>query len=408
MKVKMKNQLYLGLFSVIIGVFAGAVVWLFLKIIIEGTAFLWEWLPQKVDIPFYTVLVCTAGGLICGLIRKKFGDYPEELAVVLGKMRKEKRYEYRQMPVMILSALLPLLLGSSIGPEAGLAGIIVALCCWAGENLKFARQNAREYSEVGMAVTLGVLFHSPLFGIFSVEEDAGEQKIYSLTRTSKILLYGLALSAGSGSYLLLSKMFGAAMEGLPSFPAAEPKWEDYLMILVYIAGGLLLTKFYQLTYRGSQKLAGRIPGVLREAVGGLFLGIVGSAVPAVMFSGEEQMGILMDAYVEYLPITLVCIAFIKILLTNVCIESGLKGGHFFPVIFAGVCFGYGVAGLIFQESAGHVVFAAAIVTATLLGGIMKKPLAVTMILFICFPVRLFVWIFLAAALGSRCAAKPLD
>ena len=38
---------------------------------------------------------------------------------------------------------------------------------------------------------------------------------------------------------------------------------------------------------------------------------------------------------------------------------------------------------------------------SLLGGIMKKPLAGTMLLFLCFPVKMFIWIFIAAAVGSK-------
>ena len=49
--------------------------------------------------------------------------------------------------------------------------------------------------------------------------------------------------------------------------------------------------------------------------------------------------------------------------------------------------GYGMAMLTCGPDGGHVVFGAAIVTASLLGGIMKKPLAVTMLLFLCFPVK---------------------
>ena len=94
-------------------------------------------------------------------------------------------------------------------------------------------------------------------------------------------------------------------------------------------------------------------------------------------------------------------ALVWILLTNLCIQFGLKGGHFFPVIFAGVCMGYGMAMLTCGPDGGHVVFGAAIVTASLLGGIMKKPLAVTMLLFLCFPVKMFIWIFIAAAVGSK-------
>lgn len=403
MSVKFKNQLYLSLFCIIIGAFTSAVIWLFLKAVSVTTSFIWEWLPGRVSLPFYTILICTAGGALIGIFRKKYGDYPEELATVLGKVKSEKRYEYRNMSVMLLAAFFPLVIGSSIGPEAGLTGIIVGLCYWAGDNLKFARGNTKEYSEIGTAVTLSLLFHSPLFGIFAVEEDAEEKAIPNLTKTSKIFVYGLTVASGFGVYLLLSHLFGAGMGAFPSFPPQEPKRADYLMMIPYILCGCILARFYQLSHEGCKHLAGKFPYILKETIGGLCLGIAGFAVPAVMFSGEEQMGILMDTYSKYLPILLVGMAFFKILLTNICILSGLKGGHFFPVIFAGVCLGYGIAGLIFPESAGHVVFAAAIVTSALLGGIMKKPLAVTMVLFLCFPAKMFVWIFLSAAIGSKCS-----
>ena len=110
----------------------------------------------------------------------------------------------------------------------------------------------------------------------------------------------------------------------------------------------------------------------------------------------------MKEYSQYLPLALIGVAFLKVLLTNICIQFGLKGGHFFPVIFAGVCMGYGVGMLICGNAESHLVFASAIVTAALLGGTMKKPLAVTMLLFLCYPVKLFVWIFVAAAAGSKC------
>mgnify|MGYP000727194259 CR=1 FL=1 len=74
----------------------------------------------------------------------------------------------------MVAALLPLLIGSSVGPEAGLTGIIVGLCYWAGDNLKFAKQNTRNYSQIGAAVSMSVLFHAPLFGIFEVEENSEE------------------------------------------------------------------------------------------------------------------------------------------------------------------------------------------------------------------------------------------
>ena len=398
--VSLKNQLTLWLFCALIGAVAGALVWILLKIMAVGTEFLWNRIPSQNISPYYTLFVCVAGATMIGIFRKVFGDYPEDLETVMEKVRSEKRYEYKNMPAMMVAALLPLLIGSSVGPEAGLTGIIVGLCYWAGDNLKFAGQNTRNYSQVGIVVSMSVLFHAPLFGIFEVEENSDES-LSALTKGSKLFIYGIALAAGTGIYGGLSALLGAGLSGFPSFDMVEIQKKDYLLMVLYIFCGLLLAYFYQSTHKLTEKISSRFPAVMKEIFAGVFLGITGTFLPALMFSGEEQMGTLMETYTSYLPLTLIGIAFFKLLLTNLCIQFGLKGGHFFPVIFAGVCMGYGVAMLTCGLNGGHVVFGAAIVTASLLGGIMKKPLAVTMLLFLCFPVKMFIWIFVATLIGSK-------
>ena len=398
--VSLKNQLTLWLFCALIGAVAGALVWILLKIMAVGTEFLWNRIPSQNISPYYTFFVCVAGAAMIGIFRKVFGDYPEDLETVMEKVRSEKRYEYKNMPAMMVAALLPLLIGSSVGPEAGLTGIIVGLCYWAGDNLKFAGQNTRNYSQVGIVVSMSVLFHAPLFGIFEVEENSDES-LSPLTKGSKLFIYGIALAAGTGIYGGLSALLGASLSGFPSFDIVEIQKKDYLLMVLYILCGLLLAYFYQSTHKLTKKISNRFPAVMREIFAGLVLGITGTFLPVLLFSGEEQMGTLMETYTSYLPLTLIGIAFFKLLLTNLCIQFGLKGGHFFPVIFAGVCMGYGIAMLTCGLNGGHVVFGAAIVTASLLGGIMKKPLAVTMLLFLCFPVKMFIWIFVAALIGSK-------
>lgn len=402
MNTKVKNNLNLYVFCGLLGGFAGIIIWLFLKVMSIGMELIWVEIPEILNIPFYTVIICTVGAALIGVFRKKYGDYPEELNVVLGKVKNEKKYEYKKMLIMLFAALFPLLIGSSVGPEAGLTGVIVGLCYWAGENIKFAQKDVKEYSEIGTAVALSVLFHSPLFGIFAVEEREDEEEIPQLTKTSKIFLYGISIVVATACYMLLSRLFGKGMEGFPSFEMVnELEIKDYFMMSVYILAGCILAGFYEVTHKGCHKVAAKISPVLRETLAGLCLGLIGTVVPAILFSGEEQMGELMTGYVQYLPWMLLGIAFLKILITNICIQSGLKGGHFFPVIFAGVCLGYAIAMFVFVDSASHVVFAAAIVTAALLGGTMKKPMAVTMLLFICFPVKMCLWIFVAALFGSK-------
>ena len=108
------------------------------------------------------------------------------------------------------------------------------------------------------------------------------------------------------------------------------------------------------------------------------------------------MEVLAETYLDYAPILLIGIGIVKIFLTNVCIESGWKGGHFFPVIFAGVSIGFGMGMLCSVEP----VFAAAVVTAALLGYMMKKPVEVALLLMLCFPMDAIIWILVAAAVGA--------
>ena len=103
--INIKNQVDLGAFWAVIGTAAGALVWALLKIMAIGTEMIWEWIPEKIHIPYYTVLVCTVGGAIIGIFRKLYGDYPEDMETVMGKVKNEQRYEYKNMLVMMIAAL---------------------------------------------------------------------------------------------------------------------------------------------------------------------------------------------------------------------------------------------------------------------------------------------------------------
>ena len=287
--VSLKNQLELWLFCALIGAVAGALVWILLKIMAVGTEFLWKWFPGKTSVPYYTILICVAGAAIIGIFRKIFGDYPEDLETVMEKVRVEKRYEYKNMLVMMVAALLPLLIGSSVGPEAGLTGIIVGLCYWAGDNLKFAKQNTRNYSQIGAAVSMSVLFHAPLFGIFEVEENS-EEDLAALTKGSKLFIYGIALAAGTSIYAGLSALFGAGLSGFPSFDMVEIQRKDYLLMILYILCGLILAYFYQATHKLTGNISNRFPAVVKEIFAGLCLGITGSFLPVLMFFRRRSDG----------------------------------------------------------------------------------------------------------------------
>ncbi len=399
-RAKARNIVSVLALAMILGAVAGTVLWLFLQAVSLGTSLIWDAMPSYAGGQWVAVPVCAVGGCTIGLLHRRYGDYPDELDVVLGKIRREKHYEYRHFLPMLACALLPLMLGASVGPEAGLTGIIAALCYWIGDNMSFARKNAAMFTELGEAATLGQLFHMPLFGILAVEESGIDGEGQRLPKMEKLVLY--CLSAGSSilAIWLLNQTFQTSMEGFPSFSEADITAIDYAAVLLYIPAGILVYLLYRTACNVAQKGAEKVPSVLKETLCGTVVGAMCIVAPMAMFSGEDQMAELIDGFGGFGPWALIGLCVLKVIMTAFCLRFGLKGGHFFPLIFACSCLGMGISMLLFPDSFGHVAFAAGVLTAATLGAQLKKPLAVTMLLLLCFPFRMVFWIFVAAVVGG--------
>ena len=104
--MKAGNQVRLIVLTVLTGAFAGAVVWCFLKAVSLGSALIWEVIPQGAGTRFILPALCAAGGLITGVVHHFSGNYPDELSVVLYKVKKEKHYDYHHFPAILASAFL--------------------------------------------------------------------------------------------------------------------------------------------------------------------------------------------------------------------------------------------------------------------------------------------------------------
>lgn len=406
MKERFENTLKLVCLTALLGGFSGVVIWCFLKASAVCTVFIWDELPLGTGRSYLPFIICVLGGLLVGIFHRTFGDYPEELSVVMGKIRKEKHYDYRPMAVMLICAFIPLICGASVGPEAGLTGVIAGLCYWVGDNVTFAKKHSEMFSEIGEAVTLGQLFHSPLFGIFAVEEGGDDDgNVSNMSKGNKLLFYGISTASGFLAAEILTYFFGAAMEGFPGFSEISMGKEDCLMLLIYIPAGLLVYLIFELSEKVTHGIGHRIPVILRETLCGAAVGIMALIFPVAMFSGEEQMAELMETYLSYSPLVLIGICLLKIIMTTFCINFGLKGGHFFPLIFACTCMGMGIAYIAFASEPGlHVAFGAAAVCATVLGAQLRKPVAASLLLLLCFPVRALFCIFFCAAVGKSAAS----
>lgn len=396
---KVKNNVLFLLYTVILGAIVGAIIWAFIRLMNLGIEFIWDFVPSKLDFPLYTLCACLVGGLLIGLWKKKFGDYPEELSTVIGRVKKTGRYSYNNVFSTLGSALFPLIIGASVGPEAGLTGVIAGLCTWIGDKLKLYLKEVEVLTQIGLSATLGTIFRSPMFGF--IEPIESDKKVV-LPRTSKIVLYFAAILSSFGVFVLLGRLFGGRT-GLEELEVGKTELLQYLyavpLAAVGIATGYLYFIFKKLTFSLEKKF--RKYTVLRATAGGLLLGISGTFLPLTMFSGEHQISEVINNAETIGAVMLIVIAVAKLLLTNICIDSGLKGGHFFPVIFCGICIGCAMS-LIFGID---MVFCASVVTTALVGHTLKKPLATVLLLMIVFPLRL-IPIMLFAAIAAKFIETP--
>ena len=162
------------------GALAGAFVWAFFFLMDAGLGFLWDdgrlalagWLEQVAPalargpfgVALFPFLVCVTGGLVIGLYEKKVGVATESLNAVMAKVKRSGRYEYDNLGKLSIAALLPLLFGGSVGPEAGLTGVIAGLCTWVGDRLRRFGGDFRAMTMLGCQAALTALFTAPLYG----------------------------------------------------------------------------------------------------------------------------------------------------------------------------------------------------------------------------------------------------
>lgn len=387
----MKKVIFM-IYSIILGGIIGIIVWSFLKIMHLGINFIWEYIPSNFNIPFYTIFICLMGGLIIGIWQKYAGNYPEELDVVIKKVKQDGKYPYNKTGIVCISALLPLIFGGSIGPEAGLSGVIAGLCSWVSDKLKKLFKEMKELTSIGMSATIGLIFNCPIFGFIEPIED----EEINIPKRSKIILYFLAIFGAFSTMLILKNIFGGGtgLERLSGYSANIKEWLFLIpLCIIGVVFGLIYMLFHKATNSISKLFSNTI---IKCTIAGLVLGVCGYLLPLTMFSGEEQIASLITSYKDIGIIILILIGIVKLFVTNVCISFGFKGGHFFPCIFSGICLGYAF-GLLFDI---NVIFAICVVTTSLMSFILKKPFATVLLLMICFPFKAVPIMLFAAVVGT--------
>ena len=149
-----------ALLGLIGGVIAG-VYWVGLEFLTHQLAFFngWQVIP-----------VMAISGLLAGLIIHFIGD-PGEIHLIVNNIRFNKgKLDPKNNPSMVLSSLLCVASGGSLGPEAPLVQVTGSTGTWLGKLFRLKGEELRSLSIAGMASGFTALFGAPLGGsLFSLE-----------------------------------------------------------------------------------------------------------------------------------------------------------------------------------------------------------------------------------------------
>ena len=388
------------------GFIVGFLVFSLMNVSTWLTSLLWDGLGGACDVPWFSLAVCTLGGIVIGLWTHFAKDEVRPLEQVLGTFRRTGSYRMNGVAKPVVSFLLPLVFGGSVGFEAGLTGIITAACCWIRDKLKAAGLRNAVIGDVTIAASLSAIFGTPLAGIVAGDESShlGKRTLdvdeYRFGRAAKLVLYTAAAFGAFGGIALFSGLFGTS-DGLPRFDAISASGAEFLWVLPCLAAAWLMT----VLYHGSRVLFSRVSErlsktdamrIARPVIAGVVMGAIAMALPYVLFPGEEQAHLLIATWGSWGALALICTGALKAIVTPMCLNMGWIGGHFFPSIFAGAAMGYGLAAL----TGCDPMLAVTVTTTAFLAGVTRKPLLTLAILLLCFPLHGVLWSGLAAIVGA--------
>jgi CIC family chloride channel protein len=322
-------------------------------------------------------LSTTLGGFLSGLLVYWVAPSTEQSgmdAVIRSFHQQGGSMSVRVPMVKAVASALTMGSGGSVGREGPMAQIGAALGNLLAKPLHLSVPDRRILVLAGVAAGISAIFKSPLGAALVAVE---------------VLYCSVDFEVDALMYTIISASVGYAVSGLyggweplfqipPDLQLNGPIELIWYSLLGVIAGGVGLLLPYVLHAVDSLFDRVTLPQVLRPAIGGLLVGLVGLALPQILGGGY---GWLEQAMQSKLSLGLLAaLVFAKIIATSLTIGSGGSGGVFAPALFIGGMLGSALAlslHSLFPEATGSLEVAAMAIVgmAALFSGVARAPVS---------------------------------
>lgn len=281
------------------------------------------------------VPVMAGCGLLAGLVIHFFGD-PGEIHLIVNNIRFNKgKLDPKQNPSMIISSLLCVASGGSLGPEAPLVQVTGSTGTWLGKLFRLKGDSLRTLSIAGMASGFTALFGAPLGGsLFSLEILHHKHAV----EYYKAIIP--ALVASCFSYLVFALVIHLGLGPVWNLSSYEYSgiFDFGYAVLFGILGTSLgwafiyCTRFFKFLFERRP-----VPIYLKTLTGGILLGIIAYYFPLTRYFGHHEINELLKG--SFTIQWLLAILVFKVIAISVTVTSGWRGGFIIPLFFAGATLG---------------------------------------------------------------------
>ncbi len=372
--------------SMILGIAAATVVWLFHQAMLQL-----EWLflgsrggslvAAAADLPLWRRLLTPAlGGLVAGCILWLFQKYQHQRPSAPTDYMEafdagDGRLDVSASLVKSLASLIVVSSGSAIGREGAMI-LLAALFASIFARYFTPFKEWKLWVACGAAAGMASAYHAPLAGSLFIAE----------------ILFGSLMLASLGpvvisavSALLMSNLLNGGQETLYQVQILTAPWpiQYVLMAVLGIIAGFAGPLFLMLMQYSSNFFHHlRLPPPLQLALGGLIVGGLSILFPEVWGNGYSVVQSLLTAPPGVLLIAAILICKLVAILASS--GSGAPGGVFTPTLFIGAALGtlVGQVCAIWPEMGQHITLLMALTgMATLLAATTHAPVMSALMVF---------------------------
>ncbi len=374
--MKLLKLLFYYVVTAIYSALIGFVAWSFLFVVNSAVTFLWLGTEEgihdgfmyehKLFIPFFIISI----SLILAKVYTKMGVYPKPGIEYAKEYAKHNSVCYKDFFKIYILAFVPLMLGSSVGPEAALIGLFFMMSSFISDKTEMLENK---------------------MGLDLVTND--DDKLIKRLKENKLYLIKIIITYVTVAYTLLTLL---DFDRFPTFyvkmnPVILSSYSELLYIIPFVLFGFVLAKIFTYIEHKTEHLFDKIDNLyIKSLISSSILSIFVLALPVLITSGEENLHRILDEHIVYTGLAFLGLALLKIVITNVCISGNLRGGHIFPIIYTAFLAGAGLSIILNTD----LTLTIASVCIGMVATIFTNYFAVFMLLALFFPTKIMFVIFI--------------